>query len=266
MCSYRGWLIKVLSIVVGLVYSGLVIGETPEEKGLRLTQEENAFNQGWQDFEAKLRLTLRNKQGEENVFTMRMLTKEVEGDGDKSIIVFDSPGDIRGTALLSHTHTLKADDQWLYLSAIKRIKRISSNNKSGPFLGSEFAYEDLTSPETEKYTYRWLKEEAIDGRLTDVIEQYPTYKYSGYKRLVKWLDKDYRQPVKVEFYDRKDRHLKTLTSSDFEQYLGVYWYPSMMFMDNHQTGKNTVLAWEDYVFRKGLTDRDFNRNALKRLR
>lgn len=266
MLTRYQWCITILSVVIGLATSVVVSAETPEEKGLRLTEEENIFNRGWQDFEADLRLTLRNKQGEENLFTMRMLTKEVQGDGDKSIIVFDSPGDIRGTALLSHTHTLKADDQWLYLSAIKRIKRISSNNKSGPFLGSEFAYEDLTSPETEKYTYRWLREESINGRPTDVIEQYPTYKYSGYQRLVKWLDKGYKQPVKVEFYDRKDRHLKTLTSSQFEQYLDRYWYPSMMYMENHQSGKNTELAWENYTFRKGLTDRDFNRNALKRLR
>ena len=240
--------------------------ESPEEKGLRLTVAENTFNKGWQDFKANLTLTLRNKQGEENVFTMRMLTKEVEADGDKSIIVFDSPGDIRGTALLSHTHTLSADDQWLYLSSIKRIKRISSNNKSGPFLGSEFAYEDLTSPETEKYTYRWLREEVVDGRTMDVIEQFPSYKYSGYTRLVKWLDQDYKQPVKVEFYDRKDRHLKTLASTEFVEYLDKYWYPSMMFMTNHQTGKNTQLEWQNYQFKNGFTDNDFNRNALKRLR
>jgi outer membrane lipoprotein-sorting protein len=260
--SYARLLLSVLFVLPVIS----VYAESLEEKGLRLTIEENNFNKGWQDFEVGLKLTLRNKQGEENVFTMRMLTKEEEGDGDKSIIVFDSPGDIRGTALLSHTHTLSADDQWLYLSSIKRVKRISSNNKSGPFLGSEFAYEDLTSPETEKYTYHWLREEVVDGRAMDVIEQFPSYKYSGYTRLVKWLDQGYKQPVKVEFYDRKNLHLKTLVSTEFTEYLGKYWYPSTMFMKNHQTGKNTQLAWENYTFRNGYTDNDFNRNALKRLR
>ena len=80
-----------------------------------------------------------------------------EGRGDKSIIVFDSPRDIGGTALLSHTKILEPDDQWLYLPALGRVKRISSGNKSGPFVGSEFAYEDLVSQEVDKYNYRWLR-------------------------------------------------------------------------------------------------------------
>ncbi len=75
-------------------------------------------------------------------------------DGDKSLFVFDEPRDVQGTAFLIHAHREDADDQWLYLPALKRVKRISSANRSGSFMGSEFAYEDMTAQEVEKFTYR----------------------------------------------------------------------------------------------------------------
>jgi len=197
---------------------------------------------------------------------MRLKSLEVDGDGDKSLTIFDNPKDIKGTAFLSHTHPLKPDDQWLYLPALKRIKRISSANKSGPFVGSEFAYEDLSSQEVEKYTYKWLRDEVIDGHDVFVIERFPQYKNSGYTRQISWMDKEMYQPRKVEFYDRKNTLLKTLVSSDYAQYLDQYWRPGKMEMLNHQTGKRTDLIWENYQYKNELGDRDFDRNTLKRAR
>ena len=75
--------------------------------------------------------------------------------------MFDEPRDVKGTALLIHAHRESADDQWLYLPALKRVKRISSSNQSGSFMGSEFAYEDMSSPEVEKFTYMYLRDEPV---------------------------------------------------------------------------------------------------------
>lgn len=240
--------------------------ETAEEKGLAIIQEADRRDTGWTDAKADMRMTLRNKQGEESERSLRIDSLEVEGDGDKSLSVFDSPKDIKGTAFLSYTHALTPDDQWLYLPALKRVKRIASANKSGPFVGSEFAYEDLTSQEVDKYTYKYLRDEALDGRDCFVIEAYPVYENSGYTRQVAFIDKAMHQPVKIVYYDRKDALLKTLSSSDWQQYLDQYWRPSRMRMENHQTGKSTELEWTNYRFKVGLTDRDFDRNTLKRTR
>jgi outer membrane lipoprotein-sorting protein len=197
---------------------------------------------------------------------MCITTLEVQDDGDKSLIVFDDPKDVKGTAFLSHTHSLTPDDQWLYLPALKRVKRISSSNKSGPFVGSEYAYEDLSSQEVEKYKYKWLRDETLDGRDCFVIERYPQYEYSGYTRQIVWLDKIMYQPLKLDFYDRKDTLLKTLLFIDYKQYLDQYWRPDSMQMTNHQSGKSTTLSWTNYQFKIGLTDRDFDNNTLKRAR
>ena len=244
----------------------LATAETAEEKGLSIAKEADKRDTGWQDQTASLEMTLRNRHGQESKRSIRSKTLEVSGDGDKSMSIFDTPRDIKGTAFLSFTHALKADEQWLFLPALKRIKRISSNNKSGPFMGSEFSYEDLSSQEIEKYTYKYLRDEKLDGRDCFVIERIPAYKHSGYTRLITWLDKEMYQPLKIEFYDRKKSLLKTLTSSGYKQYEGQYWRPDQMDVVNHLTKKSTTLFWSDYKFKTGLKDRDFDRNSLKRAR
>ena len=240
--------------------------ENAEEKGLAIAQEADRRDTGWGDMTAGLKMVLRNRHGEESTREIRSRSLEVDGDGDKTLSIFDSPLDVKGTAFLSFTHATRPDEQWLYLPALKRVKRISSNNKSGPFMGSEFAYEDLTSPEVAKYTYRFVREESIDGRPAFVIERLPAYKHSGYTRLLTWLDKAMYQPLKVEFYDRKKALLKTLSVSDYQQFEDKFWRPAHMSMVNHQTGKSTELYWSDYRFHTGLSTRDFDRHSLKRAR
>lgn len=240
--------------------------ESAEEKGLAIAKKADEMDTGWQDQKAELEMILRNREGQESRRNIENRSMEVSGDGDKGFSLFNSPRDVKGTAFLSYTHVKDADDQWLFLPALKRVKRISSNNKSGPFMGSEFAYEDISSQEVEKYTYKWLKDEAYDGRDCFVVERYPTYKHSGYTKQVAWIDKMMYQPHKIDFYDRKGDLLKTLTYHDYHQYLNQYWRPGRMEMVNHQTKKSTTLYWRNYQFKNGFTDRDFDQNALKRAR
>ena len=182
-----------LSIVVlAIALASGAHAESSEEKGLAIAQEMDRRDRGWKDQRANLIMTLRNRRGQESRRALRINTLEVEGDGDgdKSLTIFDSPRDVKGTAFLSFTHATKPDDQWLYLPALKRVKRISSRNKSGSFMGSEFAYEDLSSQEVEKYRYKWLRDETLHGKETMVVEYYPEYENSGYTRQVVWIDSE----------------------------------------------------------------------------
>lgn len=255
-----------LLLCLVLVSQPLAQAQTAEEKGLEIAKAARAYDRGFKDFTADMVMTLKNKSGETSTRQIRIKTKEVEGDGDKSLSIFDEPSDVKGTAMLTYSHGLEPDDQWLYLPALKKVKRINSRNKSGPFMGSEFAFEDLGSQEVEKYTYRFLREEACGEMQCYVIERFPAYEYSGYTRQVSWLDKEGYRVIKVEFYDRKKALLKTLTAGGFKQYLGHYWRPGVMEMVNHQSGKSTLLEWKNYQFQTGLEDRDFRSQALKRLK
>ena len=254
-----------LTLLLSLAVSA-IWAMTPEEKGLVIAKKADELDTGWGDQQQELEMILRNKQGQESRRKIHGKTLEVIGDGDKSLIVFDSPADVKGTAFLSFTHATKPDDQWLYLPALKRVKRIASKNKPGPLMGSEFAFEDMSSQEVAKYTYKWLRDEKLDGKDVYVIERYPVDKYSGYTRQIVWGDKIMYQPLKVEFYDRKNSLLKTLTFHGYMQYLGRYWRPERLVMVNHQNGKSTELIFRNYKFNNGFTDRDFDRNSLKRAR
>jgi len=244
----------------------LLNAETPEEKGLAIAREDDRRDNGFGDFTSDMVMTLRNRHGEESRRIIRNRTLEVEGDGDKSLVIFDEPRDVKGTALLNFAHKTGNDDQWLYLPALKRVKRISSANKSGSFMGSEFAYEDVTSQEVEKYTYKWIRDETHEGMECFVFERYPAYQNSGYTRQVVWLDKAEYRLLKIDFYDRKNALLKTLTHRGYQKYLDKFWYPDEMYMENHQSGKTTLLVWSNYKFQNGLEDSDFNKNSLKRAR
>jgi len=240
-------------------------GKSPANPGPRWTTE--CLNHRWQSPALGGRW-FADYGEQQHVLSLGEIRRGIEllDDGDKSLIVFDDPADVKGTALLTHSHKEGSDDQWLFLPALKRTKRISSSNKSGPFVGSEFAYEDLSSQEVEKYTYKYLRDEEIDETSYFVMERYPVDKKSGYTRQVVWLDQEHYRVFKVDFYDRKKSKLKTLTSSDFQQYLDKYWRPGRMEMVNHQTGKSTVLTFSDYVFQSGLKDSDFTRNSLSKAR
>ncbi len=240
--------------------------QTAAEKGLEIMQESERRDTGWDNSESDLRMVLRNEQGDTSERIIRSKTLEVTDDGDKGLIIFDQPYDVEGTALLSYTHATEPDDQWLYLPALKRVKRISTRSKSGPFMGSEFAYEDMSSFEVEKYTYKYLRDETLDGLECFVIESYPVDEFSGYTRLVSWIDKKEYRVQKIDYYDRKNVLLKTLTFDKYEQYLGQYWRPLEMHMENHQTGKSTTLYWSNFRFRTGLSDRDFTRSSLEHAR
>ncbi len=111
-----------------------IYAETAEEKGLAIAKESKARDIGWSDMQAGMKMILRNKQGQESLREIRLKSLELESDGDKSLSIFDKPRDVKGTAFLSFSHPVGADDQWLYLPALKRVKRISSRNKSGPFM------------------------------------------------------------------------------------------------------------------------------------
>lgn len=236
------------------------------ERGLAIAREQDRREKGFGDYSAILAMTLRNADGKEAHREMRMLDLEVAGDGDKSLTIFDAPKDVEGSALLTWSHKTADDDIWLYLPSLARVKRIASNNKSGAFMGSEFAFEDIGSPEVEKFSYRYLGEEKLDGQDCTMVEQVPTYANSGYSKQIVWRDKAEYRALKVDYYDRRSELLKTLRLLDYKRYLERFWYPGRYEMVNHKTGRSTTLLMKQYKFRNGYTPRDFDQTSLERAR
>jgi len=220
---------------------------------------------GYGDSVAELTMILRNKSGDETRRELKISMLENRDGGDKSLIRFDFPADIRGTALLTHPQPDDADEQWLYLPAYARIKRISSRNKSGAFVGSEFSFEDLSDKDVDDFSYAYIGAEACaEGALQcDVIDRFPEDRHSAYSRQRVWIDQDARRIFRIDYYDRKDALLKIFTARNFERYDERYWRPMEVAMRNTQTGSETILSYSRIRFGNGLSQSDFHRNTLR---
>ena len=258
---------KRILIIASVVFVSLTTAtaQSPEQKGLDISKKAELSDNGWGNYSSTSVMTLKNRNGQTTTRQTHGYFLEVEGDGDKSMTIFDTPKDVKETASMTYTHKTGDDDQWLYLPAIKRVKRISSSNKSGPFMGSEFAFEDLSSQEVEKYNHKYIGLVKLSGTVCYKIERYPVSKTSGYTRIIVYLNKANYRPEKLIFYDRKDAKLKTLVYSDYHQFSKKYWRARKMKMVNHQNGKETSLDFTNITFGlETITEESFTQNSLKR--
>lgn len=263
--AYTGMII-LSAVGLSFAFNANAGAENPFEKGKWVSVSADTFDSGFKSQAAKVTMVLQNSQGQKATRQLRIKILEIQNDGDKSLTIFDTPRDVKGTSFLSYSHSLEPDEQWLYLPSLKRVKRISSNNKSGPFMGSEFAYEDLSSQEVDKYSYKYIREETVLGVPGHVIERTPVDPNSGYARQLVWIDGTHWRTHKIEFYDRKNQLLKTLSYAGYREYPNKKWRADEMIMINHQSGKRTTLYWKDIQFGIDVSSRDFDKNALKRIR
>ena len=233
--------------------------QTPEQKrGLEIYKTQYLMDKGWRSLEVGLDMLLVDAAGRES--RRKVIERKVEEaqEPHKTLGIFLQPADVRGTVMLTHEKSYESDEQWLYLPAFKRTKKINAANKSGSFLGTEFSWEDLSTSELTKYRYKYLRD---DGAAW-VVEREPVYKFSGYSRELTWVNKDNYQTVKIEYYDRKSELLKTLALGDWEKYLDRYWRPLRMEMINHINHKKTVITLTRYKMDAGLDKKMFSSLAL----
>ena len=261
-------LAAVAVIAASLAIIPMTGANASNEKGLAIATEVDSRDKGWGDVTVEGEMVLKNKAGNESVRKFRSTILEAADafEGDRSIITFSEPRDVRGTALLTHSKIEPDDDsQWIFLPAVKRVKRISSSNRTGKFVSSEFSYEDLGSEEVADNDHIWLEDAACehDASLTcAAVESRPKNKRSGYSRRVSFIDLDEYRVHRIDFYNRRGDLEKSLRFEDYRQYEGQFWRAHVMIMDNSQTGKSTRLAWGEYSFRQGLTERDFTPQGL----
>jgi hypothetical protein len=233
-------------------------------RGLEISLKAEQFNNGFIGDQGEMEMEIINAYGDSIKRKMIRVSSETKNDGDKSVIKFLWPLDVKDTRLLTWTHKNKNDSQWLYMPSIKRVKRINSRNQSGSFMGSEFYYEDLNSQEIEKYTHKYIKDIKYQDRDCWLIERVPHDKNSGYSKIVSWLDKQYYNPLKIEYYDRKGELLKTADFKGYKQYK-KWWRQSEIFMMNHQTKKSSRMVWKNLKLSIKHSSKSFTKSRFKKL-
>jgi len=249
-----------------MLAAGPSYAETAQAKGERIARQADNADDGFGDFIVNGEMILRTSGGATS--KRRFDTKTLEeraASTQKTVLKFEWPGDIRDTALLTHTFSGREDSQWLYLPSVGRVKKITGSGRSGSFVGSEFAYEDMVEQESTNYKHVWEGDERCPTGAGECYKLTRTPRHSsGYSRQVVWIDKSAFRYQTIQYYDRRGQLLKTLKLTGYKKYIGRIWRPSKMVMKNHLTKKSTTLNWSGYKFNNGLSPTQFTRNALSR--
>lgn len=202
-------------------------------------------------------MMLVDKDGNKERRNVKRSAKEVGDDLHRYLVVFLSPADIKGTALLTWEQKERENDQWLYLPAQKKMQRIAKGSKKNYFMGTDFTYEDMEPEDLDNFNYKILRAEKLelkkDVSECYVIEAVPANdekkRESGYSKRIMWIEKEHLYTLKVEFYDRRGRLQKAQTNYKMENVSGTVWRAKQTLMDHLQRKHKTVT---------GITDRKIN--------
>lgn len=197
-----------------------------------------------------------------------LLMEKDYGPERKTTLYFTAPSDTAGTGILMFSYdeaTGKGDDQWLYLPALRQSRRIATNSKEGPFLGTDFSFADIERMRVSDYQYRLEGESEIGGRPVYVIRAFTAdgleNPRTGYSKRIVHVDQERNLILKDEFY-REGRHTKTFSVEEVDQIDG-YWTVIRAVMRNHVEGGETRLTTNGVRYNTGLADRYFTQRALR---
>ena len=215
------------------------------------------------DRRSNLTMTLINKRGRKRIREVKSFSKDF-GKDKKSVMVFEKPADVKGTAFLSWEYDApeKEDDKWLYMPAMKKVRRISGASKNEYFMGSDFTYDDMGDRNVEEDTHTLLGEEPVNGRACWKIESVPVDKDDMYSRKVVWILKSAYLAVKAEYYDR-DGLIKIFRAVDFREQDG-FWTVFRSEMDNVSRDHKTILEVDTIEYDTGIKESLFTVSAIQR--
>jgi outer membrane lipoprotein-sorting protein len=238
--------------------------ETPEQQGQAIAMQLATRNAGYGDLGGQVEMVLEDAEGTKakRSFSLKLLERPTPTEGDRSLIVFESPADVKGTAVLSKAGADGEDEQWLYLPSSRRTKRISSSNRSGSFVGSEFTFEDLTGHDGRKYSWKLAGEEACGTEQCLTVEATPKDPASAYSKRVLHIEKTQLRIASIDFYDRQGAKMKTLTYGDYKKLNERFWRSQLWTMKNHQSGKSTSIRFTSMALKNGFTANDFSTAKL----
>ena len=265
MSIHKRFILKWLVFLIVIIPTA-ANGETAGEKGLKIATAMERRDDGWIGQTADVEFNIKNEKKQGMIYEFRSRWFEVPDDGDKAIIIYDFPADMRGIVSLAHLHRFVPNDMWIFVPSNRRVKRFSSQKKNSSFLGSEFTSEDLNRGEVEKYTYRWVKDEEYEELPCSVIDRFPVEENSGYIKQRLWIDQNEHRILKMEFYNLRDDHIKTLYLKDYQKYLDYFWREGKRIMVNEKSGKSTTALLKNWKLKVELNENDFTPSRIRKLR
>jgi hypothetical protein len=212
-------------------------------------------------------LTIMDAKGNERVRQTTTASKKF-GETTKIITKFIAPADVKGTGLLVYDYKNKDDDMWIYLPALRKVRRIVSSEKGKSFMGSEFSNADMSAPKIDDYAYKIMGEETYEGRACWKIESTPVDDQLaddlGFSKKVSWVDKDSYFTYKNVFYDFDSEILKEIILSDYEEIDDGKYMVRKMEATNLQNDRKSVMTIDKLQKGSNLTENSFTPAALEK--
>ncbi|MBY0315267.1 MAG: outer membrane lipoprotein-sorting protein [Bdellovibrionales bacterium] len=212
-----------------------------------------------------------NANGQERVRETKGQTKLIDGTTDNMrVVTFLSPSDVKGTKTLLIEHSGSDDDIWIYLPALKKVRRLVASNKKDSFVGTDFSYGDVIGFKVEEWNQKILKEESVDGKSCYVIESTPkkpeTGVNSGYSNRIGWIDKESFVALKGEMYDQSGALLKRISAKSLEKIdeKNNKWQPMILEAENVQTNHKTRIEFKNYKANVGVGNDVFTTRYLEK--
>lgn len=206
-----------LLVCAAVVAASVAARSEGETTGLELAKKADAARRAKSEHQV-LTMTLENSSGQTRVRTIEGWEREMSEDEEQRFSRFLEPADVKDTTLLTYDYEHKDDDIWLYLPALKKVKRILSSNKSDYFMGSDFTYEDMENLDLVNWTYALVATETVDGVECNVLDATPSTDEeraeTAYSKVKYWIGVEDNLFRKVDYYDKKDRLSKRLTTAD----------------------------------------------------
>jgi len=185
-----------------------------------------------------------------------------ENDLKSVVMVFHTPASVKNTRFLQIQNESRDDDKWIYLPALKSVRRIAASEGDKPFMGTDATYDDLSTRKVDRDNHELLKEETVGTYDCYVVKSWAKDPNdSQYSYRISWIDKKTWVPVKAQMYDKKSNLLKELTVEKLENING-YWIPMSNVLKNVQTGHSTRLVITKIEVDKPIDKRIFTTNFL----
>lgn len=210
---------------------------------------------------AKVSMKLINSQGSSREREMTMLRLNQPAGEQRYYIYFHAPADVKGTSFLVWKYLGKEDDRWIYVPAVKLVRRIAADDKRSSFVGSDFTYEDVSGREVGDETHQLLRSEDFAGRPAYVLESRPKASMD-YARRVSWIDRERWLPLKEEYFDSKNQPIRTFSADKIEQ-IGKFWTITARSMKNQQTGHRTQVTYNDVSYDQAFDASIFTERYLR---
>ena len=222
----------------------------------------DAFYAAGSDMRVHVSMVLINQQGGERKRELTMLRKNMGSGGEQRYFMyFHAPPDVKGTTFLVWKYPAKDDDRWIYIPAIKLVRRIAASDRRSSFVGSDFTYEDVSGRDVSDETSTLLRSDTLEDRPCYVVEGRPVGS-ADYARRVSWIDSERWIPLQEEYFDSRGQKIRVFTADRVEE-IGKHWTVTRRTMRNLQTGQRTEVAFQDASYDLGLPDNLFTERTLR---